>query len=42
MSNKKFYGTESDVMFKCLFGAEENENITKDFYHIYAEPMLQI
>ena len=41
MENKKFYGTESDVMFKCLFGAQENENITKDFLEFITNEKIE-
>ena len=41
MENKKFYGTESDVMFKCLFGAQENEKITKDFLEFITNEKIE-
>ena len=41
MEEEKFYGTESDVMFKCLFGAQENEKITKDFLEFVTNEKIE-
>ena len=41
MANEKIYGTENDVMFKCLFGAQENEAITKDFLEFITKEKIE-
>ena len=41
MDEEKFYGTENDVMFKCLFGAQENEKITKDFLEFVTNEKIE-
>lgn len=40
---KKYLDPKNDVVFKCLFGARGNENITKDFLeHVIGEKIEEI
>ena len=41
MASKKIYTTKNDVMFKCLFGAQENEAITKDFLEFITKEKIE-